>query len=568
VSAETTLTAALHLASQGVAIVPLWPLTRTPSGLVCTCSAGTRCPSAGKHPIGALAPRGSYSATDDAATIKGWWQACPNANVGMGVRDRVVVDVDPRNGGVASIAALESAVGEFPPTITVFTGGGGLHFYFAHPGGRVHGQLSEFPGIDFKCEGSLVVLPPSLHLSGERYEWADGADPNSVAVAAMPQKLAELLRIDEIPAATRARTGPRAPMWERGEALLRFGDTHGRYGGDASRLSYAITREAILSRWTLDDVYEALACSTNLGGRKVQGILATRGERAARGYVARAYSKLVTSLSTSEVGQRVAAARTQLYATAWPGKAGCTNRKVLEALLQVAERAAEEPFSASERQLSELSLVPQKTIHAALLRLERERCWFTRASKGRGQHASSFVLAVDAASATRQDSTHNVITITSPTHVNSDDDSHALFDDASHDLWASPARGRPSLGPSAGIVHAALHRTGGATTRQLSEQLPLSRGTIRRNLNRLAEVGLAARADGRVWLAVEADLDKLAADLGVVGTRARLRTIHELDRRGYRNATRMRAQQQGCTVDLETGEMLDAPEHVELGRAV
>jgi hypothetical protein len=76
----------------------------------------------------------------------------------------VVLDVDPRNGGDVSMQA-------YPPLVrTVWTGGGGSHFYFRTGDNlpTIHGLL---PGVDLQAEGSIVFAPPTIHPSGERYKW-------------------------------------------------------------------------------------------------------------------------------------------------------------------------------------------------------------------------------------------------------------------------------------------------------------------------------------------------------------------------------------------------------------
>jgi hypothetical protein len=54
-----------------------------------------------------------------------------------------------------------------PRTPCSQTGGDGLHAFFRFPGVALKGQL---PGIDIKHHG-YVIAPPSMHASGQRYEW-------------------------------------------------------------------------------------------------------------------------------------------------------------------------------------------------------------------------------------------------------------------------------------------------------------------------------------------------------------------------------------------------------------
>src|SRR3989442_1778572 len=79
-------------------------------------------------------------------------------------------------------AAADISTLAVPPTVTAKTGGGGWHFYFRRPPDLTLGNTIRFrPAMDFKGEGGYVVAPPSLHPSGNRYEWAVGFDDAEVA---------------------------------------------------------------------------------------------------------------------------------------------------------------------------------------------------------------------------------------------------------------------------------------------------------------------------------------------------------------------------------------------------
>jgi hypothetical protein len=123
-------------------------------------------------PLDGKIPRtrnGFYDATTDADVITGWWRTWPRADIGIRTGGGLwVMDVDPRSGGDASLLCLEGKYGELR-TLTVRTGGGGLHFYFA--GDLPTGKVPGYPGLDVKGEGGYVVAPPSMHASGRRYEW-------------------------------------------------------------------------------------------------------------------------------------------------------------------------------------------------------------------------------------------------------------------------------------------------------------------------------------------------------------------------------------------------------------
>lgn len=134
---------------------------------------------------------GSRDATTDETTIRAWWAHWPNADIGMTLGGLVVVDVDPRNGGDARHLPV------LPGACVAKTGGGGLHYVFrAVQGARYPGKYCA--GVDLKSgAGSYIVVAPSLHASGNRYEWI-GPSPAETAPAMAPGWLA-LIAASSIP---------------------------------------------------------------------------------------------------------------------------------------------------------------------------------------------------------------------------------------------------------------------------------------------------------------------------------------------------------------------------------
>jgi putative DNA primase/helicase len=114
--------------------------------------------------------------------------------IATGAASRIfVLDVDPRHGGEESLDSLIHKYGSLPGTLQVTTGGGGRHFYFKHPGGTVPNEVSILPGLDIRGDGGQVVAPPSLHISGRRYEW-DGIDAFNAPIVPAPAWLLDLIR--------------------------------------------------------------------------------------------------------------------------------------------------------------------------------------------------------------------------------------------------------------------------------------------------------------------------------------------------------------------------------------
>jgi putative DNA primase/helicase len=124
---------------------------------------------------------GVNDATKDEASIRATWTSRPDANVGVAtgaVSSIFVLDVDPQHGGEESFAKLVAEHGALPATRTVKTGGGGRHYYFKHPGGKVRNSVKKLgAGLDVRGDGGYVVAPPSNHKSDGTYEWLDERDP-------------------------------------------------------------------------------------------------------------------------------------------------------------------------------------------------------------------------------------------------------------------------------------------------------------------------------------------------------------------------------------------------------
>lgn len=204
---ETLLDWALFWASQGI---PVFPLHEVYNG-ICTCSCtkkckngshkcGSECESKGKHPRWNRddLPRGVENATTGFLQIRAWWRCWSTANIGgaMGRENQLVaLDFDPKNGGDLSLSDLIDAHGDgWLDTLTMKTGSGGFHFLFQYPAAQVlRNSASEVgPGVDTRGEGGYIVLPPSIHASGNLYQVF-----RAVPVKPCPEWLLEVFRVKQ-----------------------------------------------------------------------------------------------------------------------------------------------------------------------------------------------------------------------------------------------------------------------------------------------------------------------------------------------------------------------------------
>lgn len=129
------------------------------------------------------------SKAPDEELIRAWFERWPDANISIvtgAISGIVVLDVDPKHGGEASLTALEARHGPLPRTVESITGGGGRHIYFAHPGREVRNRAAMAPGLDLRGDGGVIVVPPSIHPSGKPYRWRNGHSPEDLAPAPLP----------------------------------------------------------------------------------------------------------------------------------------------------------------------------------------------------------------------------------------------------------------------------------------------------------------------------------------------------------------------------------------------
>ena len=184
--------AALDYARRGWAVFPCHTWTEGR----CTCE-GIGCSSPAKHPLTA---NGCKDATTDDELLVDWWtQTKGLANVAIATGESsglVVVDVDPKSGGLDILADLEQTHGNLPLTPTVQTGSGGKHYYFRYPAGtKIGNRTGIVQGIDVRGDGGYVIAPPSDHASGGRYSWLV---PSTTAVAEIPGWLLGMMQLPKI----------------------------------------------------------------------------------------------------------------------------------------------------------------------------------------------------------------------------------------------------------------------------------------------------------------------------------------------------------------------------------
>ncbi len=180
---------AFKYADRGIPVIPLHGIRQDGS---CTCSRGQACTSKGKHPI---MSGWQELTTINKDTITTWWSKYPLANIGIPTGEKsdwLVLDIDTKYEGDKSLEVLEMLYEDLPATITAITGSGGQHRIFKYPKGiKVPNSVSFQPGLDIRSEGGLIVVAPSIHISGKCYRWLEGYSPFDREAVEVPQWLFE-----------------------------------------------------------------------------------------------------------------------------------------------------------------------------------------------------------------------------------------------------------------------------------------------------------------------------------------------------------------------------------------
>lgn len=121
-------------------------------------------------------------ATKEVAT--NWFTNLSGAGVGVvtgRISNMVVLDVE----SYCKIP-LDELLKKYPTQMISRTGSGGYHLFYQYPTHVPHigNRVGLFEGIDLRADGGFIVLPPTIHPSGGKYEWVKrgipGAFPNSL----------------------------------------------------------------------------------------------------------------------------------------------------------------------------------------------------------------------------------------------------------------------------------------------------------------------------------------------------------------------------------------------------
>lgn len=116
--------------------------------------------------------------------MENWFTSLSGAGIGIvtgKISNIVVLDVE----NYCKIP-IDELLKKYPTQMISRTGSGGYHLFYQYPTNVSHigNRVGLFDGIDLRADGGFIVLPPTIHPSGGRYEWVQkgmaGVFPNSL----------------------------------------------------------------------------------------------------------------------------------------------------------------------------------------------------------------------------------------------------------------------------------------------------------------------------------------------------------------------------------------------------
>lgn len=121
------------------------------------------------------------------AIVENWFRSLSGAGVGVvtgKISNMVVLDVE----SYCKIP-IEDLLKKYPTHMVSRTGSGGYHLFYQYPSNvsKVSNRVGIFEGADLRADGGFIVLPPTIHPSGNRYTWIERGP-----LGAFPKELLEL----------------------------------------------------------------------------------------------------------------------------------------------------------------------------------------------------------------------------------------------------------------------------------------------------------------------------------------------------------------------------------------
>jgi hypothetical protein len=489
-------------------------------------------PVIGKIPLKGV--RWREDATTNEEQIRAWWEANPEANIGLPTGQAsgfLVLDVDGEDGRT-SLRHLQAEHGPLPLTHMVITPRGKHLYYTWQPGlNNSAGKLGK--GLDIRGEGGYVVVPPSKRPEGAYRGKRLGSEP----IVSPPAWLVDLLTpkvktLPEVfPSITTERFCPSPSVLEedqpRGDdprrvkaainllqqaAELEEGERNiGTFKLTAGLRRIAATEE----EW--EDYRERLLDVLPYGPGVNGDFTPEEAERTIRSAEGR--TTVGEWEPSGPLGQALTNTRREILAAfawaqgqPWPGRAGTYNRLGYRAVLLIAYRVNRTTdLDISVREFGEAIGTRSLATASAVLRRLVEAVLLTRRPGETFDDPYVYDLVL------RKWNTLPLPPI----------EKHSLFHLCNTPLVPDAFRTAQGLPKTALLLLDYLDEP--RTTRELMALSGKVRSTILRNLKPLEEYRLVVNKDGR-WSKTDRSLDEVARELRTEGATERQRAYNREQR--------------------------------------
>lgn len=119
----------------------------------------------------------------DMKTVTPWFTMLKGAGVGMvtgKISNIIVLDIESY-----CPTPIEEILEEYPTQLVSRSGSGGYHLFYQYPTSRqsISNRVGIFKGADLRADGGFIVLPPTMHPCGNRYEWISEGVPGAFPLA-------------------------------------------------------------------------------------------------------------------------------------------------------------------------------------------------------------------------------------------------------------------------------------------------------------------------------------------------------------------------------------------------
>jgi hypothetical protein len=327
-------------------------------------------PCTGKQPLTA---HGFKDASADPEQIAAWWSKYPTANIAMPTGEVSGMAVVEKDADTPEALAIWRTLPDGPTAKSGRASGEGRHRYLKATTAVRTRNLAD-RALTLKGDGGYIILPPSLHPDGNRYEWLRHAPPED-----LPE---DLLADDrETSSGTRPRNGPRRlRSYDDGGPILKGtrDDALASIGG--------LLRAQGLEQGEILDELMAINETRCQPPKKPSSI-----RRIARS-VSR-YPKGNAPRRDPRVRHPLDGVRREWWGARWRNK---TDRDVVHVLIQEGRKHGSlrkdggVEVSLSYRALAVLAATSRQTVEASIKRLSG--VWIKRGSKGSGTISGSIVL--------------------------------------------------------------------------------------------------------------------------------------------------------------------------------